>query len=373
MLRGLWVGAGLSAIAGCGLACHVTVRHETTRPLTTERIEHREGAIALRPTLVLTDAGRLRFIEPLECPTEEIVHQQTTIELVTRPNLATFTVGVIATALGGVMLASGLLSDDPGANPYTYLGAASAGVGLPFMIGPWLGNGIELGDGGDSVGVRRPGPSQPCGERPLAARAATLEVSGLQIHGAIDRDGVFSISPYHWIDAYRPAATSSAAVTATVEGAPGARTVASVLDTAMLARRAASFLAGADFDAKIEPLRLVPGIVAGALRASLTTTADGPAARVVLPLRNDGPGDAWGLRGQISAPATPAIDGRMIYVGKLARGATVTRELVIPLDAATAAALRGKPIELSVELRDAHDTAPVTPVRFRGVLGDASR
>lgn len=369
MLRGLCVGAGLSAIAGA--ACHVVVRHETTRPVTGERIEHREGAIAHRPTLVVTEAGGLRFIEPLECPTEDIARQHTTIELVTRPNLATFTVGVIATAVGGVMLASGLFSDDPGASAFTYLGAASAGVGLPFLIGPWLGNGTELQDGGESVAVRRPGPSQPCGERPLAARAATLEVTGLQIHGAVDRDGVFSISPYQWIDAYRPTSTASAAVTAIVESTGGRRTVATVLDTALLARRAGAFLARGDFDARIEPLRLVPGVVPGALRASLTTTADGPALRVVLPLRNEGPGNASGLRGQISAPATPVIDGRMIYVGKLARGASVTRELVIPLAPAAAAALRGRPLELSIELRDAHDTAPVTPVRFRGVLGDA--
>jgi hypothetical protein len=134
------------------------------------------------------------------------------------------------------------------------------------------------------------------------------------------------------------------------------------------------FLAHADFDAKVEPLKLVPGIAAGTLRASLTTTDHGPALRVVLPLRNDGPGDAWGLRGQIAAPAIPAIDGRIIYVGRLAKGAAVSRELLIPLAATAAAALRNATIELSVELRDAYATAPATPVRFHGtLLGDAPR
>jgi hypothetical protein len=354
----------------------------------TEQIQHPEGAIARRPTLVLTDAGRVRFVEPLECPTEDITRQHTTTEIVTRPNLATFTVGVVAAAVGGVMLTSGLFSNHPGGSPYTYLGLAGVGGGLPFAIGPWVGNRTELrdlrdlrgprepGDGAELTAVRRPGPSQPCGERPLAAGSATLEVSGIEVYGAIAADGTFSISPYDWIDAYDAASVMASAVTATVAGAGtgGPRTIATVLDAKALASHAAGFLAHADFDAKVEALKLVPGIAAGTLRASLTSTDRGPAIRVILPLRNDGPGDAWGLRGQIAAPATPAIDGRMIYVGKLARGAAVSRELVIPLSAAAAAALRNSTVELSVELRDAHGTAPATAVRFRGtLLGDAPR
>jgi len=98
------------------------------------------------------------------------------------------------------------------------------------------------------------------------------------------------------------------------------------------------------------------------------TTSDGDALRVVLALRNDGPGDASGVRGQITAPATPAIDGRMIYVGKLARGASVAREVIVPLAATTANTLRGQAIDLSVELRDAHGTAPATPIKLRAIL-----
>jgi len=41
---------------------------------------------------------------------------------------------------------------------------------------------------------------------------------------------------------------------------------------------------------------------------------------------------------------------------------------VIPVAPPAAAALRGAPVELSVELRDAHGTAPTPPVRFRGAL-----
>ena len=185
-------------------------------------------------------------------------------------------------------------------------------------------------DGGEPGAVRQPGPSQPCGERPLAARSATLDVSGLEIRGAVDRDGVFAISPYQWIDAYLAASAQPSEITALVDGAGGPRTVSAVLDARWLASHAAGFLAHADFDPAIQPLRLVPGLVAGALGVGLVTADDGAAVRVVLPLRNPGPGDAWAVRGQITAPATPAIDGRMIYVGKLARGAAVTRELVIP-------------------------------------------
>jgi hypothetical protein len=363
-----------AAVAAPGAGCHVAVHSETTRALATERIVHAEGAIAHRATLVLTEAGRLRFVEPLECPTEEVVRVRATIEVATRPNLATFTVGVIAAAAGGVMLTSGLFASRPAGSPYTYVGLAGAGAGLPLAIGPWLGNRVEVRDGGEPAAVRRPGPSQPCGDRPLAARAATLEVSGLEVRGAIDRDGVFAISPYQWIDAYLAASAQPAEITAIVDGDGGPRTAAAVLDPRWLAAHAAGFLAHADFDPAIRPLERVPGIAAGALGASLVTGDDGAAVRVVLALRNAGPGDAWAVRGQITAPAIPAIDGRMIYAGKLARGAAVTRALVIPVSAKAAAALRGRTVELSVELRDAHATAPATPVVFRGVLaGDPPR
>ncbi len=363
------LGLGLVALAGC----HVLAQSETTRAISSERIVHAEGAIAHRATLVLTETGRLRFVEPLECPTEEVVHQHATIEVATRPNLATFTVGVIAAVAGGVMLTSGLFSREPAGSPYTYLGLGGAVVGLPLAIGPWLGDRVEVTDGGDPGVVRRPGPSQPCGERPASARSATLDVGGLEIHGAVDPDGVFAVSPYQWIDAYLAASAPPSEITAVVDGAGGPRTAAAVLDPRWLAAHAADFLAHADFDPKVEPLRLVPGIAAGAPSVRLVTGGDGAAVHVVLPLRNAGPGDAWAVRGQITAPGVPAIDGRMIYVGKLARGAAVSRELVIPVAARRAAALRGQTMELSIELRDGHDTAPSTPVRFRGALAEAPR
>jgi len=63
------------------------------------------------------------------------------------------------------------------------------------------------------------------------------------------------------------------------------------------------------------------------------------------------------------------------------RRALSTRDRVVPEARAAdacppappaAAALRGQVVELSVELRDAHRTAPSTPIAFRGPLVAAS-
>ena len=81
---------------------------------------------------------------------------------------------------------------------------------------------------------------------------------------------------------------------------------------------------------------------------------------------------AYGLRGHVTAPNTPSLDGRVLYFGHVAKGAAVTRELLVPL--ASGDALRNANIDLAIELRDAHGTAPTTPVRFRGtILVDAPR
>lgn len=357
---------GLAALAAS--ACHVVVASETTRPASRLRVAHPERAVARQPRIVLTDAGQLRFVIALECPTDELVGQHTTVEVATRPNLATFTVGVLAMAAGGVLLTGGLFSDKPASSPLTYVGATSLAVGVPFAIGPWLGNRRIVRDSdSDPPPLRRPGPPEPCGERALAARRATLASAGLEIHGAVDDTGTFAIAPYQWLDAYAPSFPAVELV-AELDTDAGHRSITAVLEPSALAQRAPAFLARADFDAKLAPLRLVPGLTAGALRVHLVTTAAGPALRIVLPLRNDGPGDAYGLRGQLAAPDHPAIDGRMIYIGKLAKHASIDRELLIPLAPTTAAALRNATLALSVELRDAHGTAPSTPVRFRGTV-----
>ncbi|MDQ3337372.1 MAG: hypothetical protein M4D80_19595 [Myxococcota bacterium] len=356
-------------------ACHVTSHTQIRRPRDTKQIEHPEGAIARRPTLVLTDTGALRFVEPLECPTEEVVTETRATETVRGPNLATFVVGMIATAVGGIMLVRGANDDEGASNPFTYAGAGLVAVGLPFTVGPWIGNGTELHALEDVPPVRRPGQARPCGERGLTAKSATLAVRGIEVFGRIDASGVFSISPFEIADAFE-AKTATAAwdVSAKVDAPTGARTVNVVLEMRALAAHADAFLSSADFDPKIETLRLVPGIVPGTLRVSLTQTPEGPAARIVLAIKNDGPGPAYALRGHIAAPGTRALDGRVLYFGRVAKGGSLTRELLVPLSPVAADALRNATIDLALELRDAHGTAPPTPVRFRGaILVDAPR
>src|SRR5687768_14925859 len=157
--------------------CHVVTQDQVTRPLATRRVVHSEGAIARKPTLVLTETGMLRFVEPLECPSEEIVTQQAGIEIVTKPNYATFVVGVVAIAAGGILVATAASGDDPGGSPFLYAGLGLGGAGLPFAIGPHVGNRSELRPTGEATPLRRPAAPEPCGERAFG-RAATLQVRG---------------------------------------------------------------------------------------------------------------------------------------------------------------------------------------------------
>ena len=65
--------AAVAVLAGWPGMARPVVRHaETTRPLSTERIAQRHAATARRPAMVRTEVGPLRFVEPLERPTEEI-------------------------------------------------------------------------------------------------------------------------------------------------------------------------------------------------------------------------------------------------------------------------------------------------------------
>lgn len=364
------LAAGLVLVVAA-TGCHVTTTTEVTRPGALDRRVLADHPTPLPPTLVLSPAGALRFVEPLTCPTEETVRTVTTIEVEEQPNLATFVVGVIATAVGGVLLVRGLTEASPG-NPATYVGITGAGVGLPLAIGPWLGTTRALRPGPATAPVLRAGPREACGDRPFAARSATLTIAGREIHGTIDAAGTFAISAFALVDAYAAEAPAPWQVTAAVDTAAGPRALTTVIEGGALAAAAPAFLTHAPFDAAIAPLRLVPDLRPGVLRASLTSTASGAALRIVLPL-SIGKGETWGLRGVITA-SSPAIDGRVLYVGHLGSGATTTAELLVPLSAAAAAELRGSTLELAIELRDAHGTAPVTPVRFRGaVLGDAPR
>ena len=372
MFGGMYRAGAIGALAALACACHTVTRTEITRPSETTRVRLDAAPAAGAPQLVLAGA-RLRFVEPLACATEEVVTDATALEVATRPNLATFAVGALAALAGGVLAGVGLAGERPGESPLVYAGLGALAAGLPFAIGPWLGTRVDLVETPATRTRRQPGPPEPCGDRALAARAATLAVNRLEIHGAVDRDGAFAVSPFQFVDAFETDALALA-ITAAIDTPAGARTATAVLEAAALAAAARRFLDAADFDAAIQPMRAPPVIVAGTLRISLTSTADGPAIRVVLPLRNKGAGPAYALRGHVVARAAPAIDGRMIYVGHLPRGAAVSRELLVPITEAAAAELRHATLDVDVELRDAHGAAPPTPVRFRSaVLVDAPR
>jgi hypothetical protein len=351
----------LGALAGC----HGMIQSETTRPGAVTR-RHVGAPTVAAPTVVLTDDGTLRFVEPLRCAVEERVALETTTDLTTTPNLATVAVGVIATSLGAIAGVTGWLGADPGGDPLSYAGPLAIAVGAPMAIGPFLGLGHELRRGAPGA-LRRAAGEEPCGDRPFAATAATLTIRGREIHGAIAADGTFAVSPFALVDAFAAAATPAWDVTAHVETAAGPRSFDAVITPAALAAAAPAFLRRADFDPTINPIRLVPTIVAGALVVRLTATGDGPALRVILPLHNDGPGEACAVRAALVS-REPAIDGRVLYVGHLAPGEDARRELVIPITAAATARLTAGTLDLAAELRDAHGTAPADPVRFRGVV-----
>ncbi|MBA2539753.1 MAG: hypothetical protein H0V17_08980 [Deltaproteobacteria bacterium] len=352
-------------------ACHVIERNELVRPGTSERVTLRDRPIARRATIALTDTGKLRFVEPLDCPTENIVSQTAGTEILTKPNLATFVVGIVATSVGAIAAIRGLTDSDPGGSPFTYAGLGLVGAGLPFTIGPWLGNRTELVPGAPRPSVRTPGPAESCGERPVNAKFATLRARGVEIHGTIDGDGVFSVSPYTVVDAFETSTVAAWDISATLDG-DRTKQVAAMIDGGSLATRARVFLLGADFDAKIEPMRLVPGLVPSTFRIGMT--ADAQHIRMVLPIKNDGPGPAWAVRAHVIAPGQPAIDGRVIYLGAIAKGAAREGVLVIPISPDASGALRNAAVDISIELRDAHGTAPSTPIRYRGpVIVDPTR
>jgi hypothetical protein len=341
--------AGLVLLA----ACHVTSEVETIRPGSVHR-EVTGDPTPGAPSLSITDDGKLRFVEGLNCASDDIVEQQSVITTSVRPNLATFVTGVIATAAGGITTARGAVGGD---GITTAIGAIILAVGAPFAIGPFLGNSSVDREGAPRAPLRHPGASQPCGQRALAGASATLDIKGMHIFGRVD-DGTFAIPVYQWIDAFAPPQSAW-----NVDVALDNRTYSAVLDADAVARGAKGFIDHADFDATIEPMRVVPNLTG----STAIVLADGPAARITLSIRNDGPGDSYALRGTIEA-RVPALDGRIIYVGRVSKNSTVTKDLLVPLSTHDAAELAGSTIDLAVQLHDAHGTAPDLPIRFRGTV-----
>jgi hypothetical protein len=345
-------------------ACHTITRDRLIRPGAPERVVDRERATAGALALVVTERGRWRIIEPLDCPSAERTPRTTAVEVTTKPNYATFVVGVIGLSLGAIATVSAASRGDTD-SPFLYGGIALAGVGLPFTIGPLVGNGaVVLQEGGLAFDTRV-GPNVRCGERAARARSAQLKIAGLDIASPIDGDGVLTVAPYDVIDAFAPIP----AIAWDVSGRVDDRALTGVLDRRALTSGAAAYLAASGLEVRVEPLRQVPSLTTGPLRATLLAAPESrTAARVAITITNQGPGSVWALRGQLSAPSAPALDGRMLYGGALAKGQTRELTIHIPLSDAAAAALADKPLALSIELRDAHATVPATPIRLRGPL-----
>ncbi|MCX5745051.1 MAG: hypothetical protein NT062_21400 [Proteobacteria bacterium] len=366
-------GLGIACVLASG--CHVASNVEIVRPGAVTREILHDQITPGAPTVVVTPAGRLRFVEPLRCATTETVVQHATMERVLEPNTAAFVVGLVATAVGAIAVAGASFGDDPTGSPVFYAGGMGLALGLPLAIGPWIGTTHELVEGHARAPLVRAGHPEPCGERGLTARAATVSINTVDVRGKVDADGVFAIPLFALLDAYTPDKLRPLEVTAVLEDDGGAsRTISTMLQIGLLAGAAPAYLASLEHhDARIETLRMVPGLVAGTLRVSLTSSSDGPAVRVLLPLQNTGPGDAWGVRGQIDSPVR-AIDGRMLYFGHIAAGAVLTREILIPIAPDIASMIHNATIDVAVELRDGHGTAPETPVKFNGtVFVDAPR
>jgi len=357
-----------------GLAsCHLVERSEIVRPGRSDRTVLRDQPVAKRATVQLTELGQLRFVEPLVCPTENLVQQSAGTEIITKPNLATFVVGIVATSIGAISLIRGVSDSDPGSSPFTYAGLALVVAGAPFATGPWIGNRTETVEGPPRPAIRLSAQHEPCGERAVTAKTATLRVRGIEVHGAVDREGVFAVSPYAIVDAFEAVNVPAWEIAATLDG-DRTRQLAAMIDGGSLAIRAKGFLAAASFDTRIEPMRLVPDLVPGAVRVGMIAAGDGTAIRIVLPIKNDGPGPTWALRGHLTAPGNPTIDGRVLYIGAIAKGESRETALVIPISPDAAGTLRNATLDLFVELRDAHGTAPATPVRFHGpVIVDPTR
>ncbi len=353
-------------------ACHNATRIEDTRPGAVSFVVDQTTAHRGLPRIAITEQGRWRFEIPLLCDGQEFVEQSNSAKVRYRPNVATFVVGVIVGTLGVIATASSWTSDGRSTNPLSYAGPLGIATGGVLMIGPWIGNG-EVEIPGATTTRPRFKRQGECGSRPIAARTALLEFRGVRVFGAVNDNGEFSVSPYQFVDAFDAGKIPAFDITATLTTATGIQQLTTVLDASVLASRKPAFLGSAEFDARIEAFRIVPNFDRPKLRTSLTSVGGVPALRVVVAVTNTGPGEAWALRAHIVANV-PDVDGRVIYLGHVAKGATVQRELLIALDEAGAQRLRGGELSLSLDFADAYGTAPSVPVRFVGaVLNDAPR
>lgn len=355
--------AAVVAAAGC----HVTVRTEVTHTVASRSEPRPESARALPATAVLAD-GAIRFVEPLVCGSEDVVEVEPEVQRATRPNLATFVVGVIATVGGAVAGVSGLTGDDPSGSPLTYAGGAGVAVGLPLVIGPWLGVHTESVLAPNRT-ERRAGPEVACGSRPITGGFALVTIGQRQAYAAVGDDGALAVSPFTWVDAFDPTGGPAFAIHAELRDRDTTtRTIDKVFEAGALAAGRESFLVATKLDVSVKPMRAVSRVSGGAIRVGHVLIGSQATLHVVVPIVNAGPGEAWQVRAVISA-ASPELDGRIVYVGHLPVG-TTTGELWLPISPEADDAIRRSTLDLTFTLIDAHQTLEGGALAFHGTIED---
>ncbi len=347
--------ATLVILAGC----HVRERVSVTRPGDRHPVIHADQPRLLPATVVVTPDGFLRFVEPQRCPADVMVDIENSTQVTVSANLATFVVGVVVTALGGIALARGGAADAPASSGWTYVGGAGVIGGLALAIGPWIGNGTDEVPGATTQ-LRQGASEEPCGERAVAGRSASLRIGRQRVVGAVDADGRFAISPFALVDAFAIGEVPALDISADLVDADGEHhAIEAVIEASALASATGEWIEATGIDARKEELRKIPRLATGAARV----TRAGQALHVALPVANTGPGDAWQVRGVLTSDV-PEIDGRIAYLGHVAPGETRELDLVIELSADAAADL-GE-LDLEILVRAADGTGPETPVKFRG-------
>jgi len=320
---------------------------------------------ALPPTIQVTSAGALRFVEPMVCTNQVVVDQSSYTTVDKKPNVATLVLGLIGLSVGGVALAIGLSDHDPASAPVTWLGAVGVGGGGPLFVGPLLGNGSHRVPGADTElihGVRQ----VACGDRPPGERHVMVRAGKLQLVGTLDDRGRLDVSPFTFVDAFALHRFPGLPIDAQLIDADGkTRSVQATLSASALAAGRDGYLASLGIDGRVEKLDKVPSVTLRRIGVARVRDGDEQALELTVELQNSGPGDAWGVRA-VTASRDAQLDGRVLYVGHLPAHRSATARLQVHVGAGAAHDVGG----LTVVALDAHDTTANVPVRFRGPVVD---
>lgn len=359
--------AAATALALIAAGCHSYTRIEGStvgdshlRPIPGQRR-------ALPPTVEVTSAGALRFVEPLVCANQVVVEQSTYTTVDKKPNVATLVLGLIGLSVGGVALAIGLADHDPVSAPATWLGAVGVVGGGPLFVGPLLGNGRHHEPGADTElvhGVRQ----VACGNRPLGERHVMVRAGSLQMVGTLDERGRLDVSPFTFVDAFALHRFPGLPIDAQLIDADGkSESVQATLSASALAAGRDGYLASIGVDGRVEKLDKVPSVTLRKIRVARVRNGDEQELEITVELDNGGPGDAWGVRAVTSSPDAQ-LDGRVLYVGHLPAHQRASASLKVHVGVG---AIRDVDDGgLSVVALDAHDTTANVPVRFRGPVLD---